>query len=355
VLLCVPFLLAVFSVTGRVGFGTKRGLLELVRERYGRKVALFALALTVISNMAVIVADLMAVSDAFSIFLRQPRLYFVAAIAFSIWYILIFHDYRKITRSLVWLSLPLFVYIVAAAFTRPNLAQLLWNAFVPHLQSNGNWIDGGVAVFGALLTPYIIIWQMSSSTEPEHEEHGGDAYAATLVSCLLFFSIMVASASVLHLSHAVEMTTAQAAEALRPAVGNLGVYVFALGMIGAGMVALPVLVASMCYSIAQALGWKYGLSKQPWRAKRFYLLISGAMMLAALANFAPINPVKALYWSMVVAGFLTVPILAFIWRVSNDRELVRTRNTHWENFWLGLATVLSLGATATYLLHSLVR
>jgi Mn2+/Fe2+ NRAMP family transporter len=349
VLLCVPFLLAVFAVSARVGVETRRGLLELVRARYGGKLALMVLSLLVVSNLAVIVADLMAVSDAFSILLRQPRLYFVAVIAFSLWYVLIFHDYRKITQSLVWLSLPLYVYILAAVFTRPRVSQLLWNAFVPQLWAHGGWINGGVAVFGSLLTPYILIWQMSSRTEPEHEANRSDAFAATLVSCLLFFSIMMASASVLHLPHPVDMTTVQAAEALRPAVGSVGVFVFAIGMIGAGMVALPVLVSSLCYSIAQALGWKYGLSERPWRAKRFYLLISGAMMLATLANFAPINPVKALYWSMILAGLLSVPILGFLWRVSNDRDTVRTRNTWWENAWLGLATALSAAAAVAYL------
>jgi Mn2+/Fe2+ NRAMP family transporter len=349
VLLCVPFLLTIFAVTARMGVQTRRGLLELVRERYGLKLAVVAVSLTIISNMAVIVADLMAISDAFAIFLRQPRIYFVAGIAFSVWYILIFHDYRKITQALVWLSLPLYVYVAAAFLTRPNLSQLLSNAFIPHVQTNGNWINGGVAVFGSLLTPYILVWQMSSRTDPGHQPHRGDAYAATLVSCVLFFSVMVASASVLHLSHPVDMTTAQAAEALRPVVGDVGVYVFALGMIGAGMVALPVLVASMCYDVAQAVGWKYGLSEQPWRAKRFYLLISVAMILATMANFTPINPVKALYWSMILAGLLTVPTLAFIWRVSNEVKIVGRRNSRFENFWLGLATLLSTAAAAAYL------
>jgi Mn2+/Fe2+ NRAMP family transporter len=355
VALCVPFLLVTFSVTARIGVETRRGLLHLVRENYGRKVAISAALAIVAINLVVIIADLMAVSDAFSILLNLPRMYFVAAISFSIWYILIFHDYRKITQSLVFLSLPLYLYIAAAILTRPSLSALLWNTLVPHVSLSGRWVDGAVAVFGALLTPYIILWQTSSRTDPGHEEHRADSYAATIVSAVLFFSVMVASASVLHLGNPTEMSTRQAAQALEPAVGKLGAYIFGLGIVGSGMVALPVLVASLCYGVAQAMGWKYGLSQQPWRAKRFYILISLAMVVAALANFTNVSPVKALYWSMILAGVLTVPTLAVIWRLSNDRATVPTPNTRWENFCLGAATVISTTATGTYLWHLLHR
>jgi Mn2+/Fe2+ NRAMP family transporter len=353
VVLCVPFLLAIFSVTARIGVETRRGLLDLVRENYGRKLAMAAALAIIAINLVVIVADLMAVSDAFSILLNLPRMYFVAAIAFSTWYMLIFHDYRKITQSLVVLSLPLYLYVAAAILTHPRISTLLWSTLLPRISLSGHWVDGAVAVFGSLLTPYIILWQTSSRTDPGHEEHRGNAYAATVVSALLFFSVMVASASVLHLGNATEMSTRQAAQALEPAVGRLGAYVFAVGIIGSGMVALPVLVASLCYAIAQAMGWKYGLSEQPWRAKRFYILISLAMLVSALANFTTLNPVKALYWSMILAGILTVPTLGFIWRVSNHREIVRTRNTRWENLWLGAATLISTAATGLYLWHTL--
>jgi Mn2+/Fe2+ NRAMP family transporter len=137
-----------------------------------------------------------------------------------------------------------------------------------------------------------------------------------------------------------------AASALTPAVGSLGTVLFALGIIGAGMVALPVLVASMCYSVAEAMGWRSGLNENPWEAVRFYVLISFAMFLAAALNFLKINPVTALYWSQILAGALTVPILVFILVLSNDRRIVRTTNSVGQNFWIGAAIggLLSAGA-----------
>ncbi|MCU1311133.1 MAG: Mn2+ and Fe2+ transporter of the family [Candidatus Angelobacter sp.] len=349
VVLCFPFLLAIFSAAGRIGTQTCQGLLELVRERYSRRLAIAGAIFAIITNLAVVIADLMAVSDAFSILTNQSRMYFVAATAFFVWYILVFQDYRKITRILVIFSLPLYVYVIAAILTKPNIGQLLMEAFIPRSQPTVDFIENVVAIFGSLLTPYIIIWHASSRTEPGHEHDHADSTTATLIAFGLASSIMIAASAVLHLPHPVDMTTKQAAEALRPAVGPLGPVVFAIGIIGSGLVALPVLTASMCYDLAQAIGWKYGLSENPWEARRFYVLISAAMLVATLANFFPINPVKALYWSMILAGILLIPTLIFIVVISNDRRIMRTTSTMWENFWVGAAAGGAAAAGLIYL------
>jgi Mn2+/Fe2+ NRAMP family transporter len=307
-----------------------------------------------LSNVAVVVADLMAVSDVLSVLTGVPRIFFVAVTAFTVWYILVFHDYRKITRVLVLVSLPLYVYVAAAIITAPSLRVLLWNTFVPHFGSSASVVEGIVALLGSFLTPYIVLWQTSSRTDPAHEPGKADSRAATIVAFVLAYCIMVAAASVLHLDQPVDMTTRQAAEALRPVVGDWGIVLFAVGIIGSGLVALPVLVASMCYDLAQAVGWNYGLSANPWDAKGFYLLISGTMIVAATINFFPINPVKALYWSMICAGILTVPIFWFILIVSNDRRIMRTTNSKWENFWIGGAAGASAAATLVYIVLQLV-
>jgi Mn2+/Fe2+ NRAMP family transporter len=160
---------------------------------------------------------------------------------------------------------------------------------------------------------------------------------------------MVAASAVLHFDHAPDMTTRQAAAALGPAAGDWGPIIFAIGIIGSGMVALPVLTASMCFDLAQAIGWKAGLSEKPWEAKRFYMLISAAVFVAAGANYARINPVRALYWSMILAGVLLIPTLLFILLISNDRRIMKTVNTRWQNFWLGAATGGTAAAGLIYL------
>jgi len=342
VILCVPFLLAIFGVAGRIGHQTHKGLVDLLRIHYGRKLALSCAAVIVVINLAMIVADLLAVSDALSIVLRQPRTYFVAVVVFSVWYLLIFRDYHRVTRVLLMLSLPLYLYVVAALIASPSPRAVLMGTLLPRFSRDVGYVEAMVAMFGALLTPYIIVWQTGSRREAaitgELEPHGAEPHAGAFVTTLLFYSIVVAAGSVLHLNNAIDMTTTQAAQALRPAVGNWGELTFALGIIGSGMVALPVLVASMCYSVAEGFGWRSGLTEHPWDARGFYVLISAMLFVAAALDFLPgLNPVKALYWSMILAGFLVVPILVFILVIANDRRIMRTANTLWQNFWIGAA------------------
>jgi len=347
VLLCIPFLLAVFAVSARIGYETRKGLVDLLRGHYGQKVAVGCAGLIVLINMAMIVADLMAVTDAFSIVMQLPRMFFIASVAFFVWYVLIFRDYRKITHALVLLSLPLFIYVAAAILAHPDWGHVISNSVFPRIPHGAGYPETVVAIFGSLLTPYVLVWQTSSRREEAlagaSSPGGAEHHAGTVVTTVLCYSIMVAAGTVLRIPAGSELTTRMAASALTPAVGVLGTTLFALGIIGAGMVALPVLVASMCYSVAEAMGWPSGLNETPWEAVRFYVMISGAMFVATALNFFKINPVSALYWSQVLAGALTVPILVFILIVSNDRRVMRTTNSWWQNFWIGG----SIGAVVT--------
>jgi Mn2+/Fe2+ NRAMP family transporter len=353
VLLCIPFLISVFSVSGRLGWETRRGLVHLLRHTYGKRVALVCAGLIIAINMAMIAADLMAVSEGFSIILNIPRTYFAAGVAFSIWYVLIFRDYHRVTRVLIWLSLPLFVYVVAAVVAAPSPMAVIRGTLVPHVPRSADYATTIVGLLGSLLTPYVLVWQTSTRGEQAESggesPHGAEGHAGTFVTTLLAYCVIVAAASVLHLPHPLDMTAAQAAEALRPAAGGYGRLLFAVGIIGAGGVALPVLVASMCYSVSEAMGWESGLSRHPWEAKRFYVLISVAIAVAAISNYMPINPVKALFWSQVLAGLLTVPILIFIFLLSNDRRIVHTTNTRAQNFWIGAAVGALVGVTGLLL------
>jgi Mn2+/Fe2+ NRAMP family transporter len=288
-----------------------------------------------------------------SIILLQKRSFFVAAVAFTVWYFLIFRDYRKLTRILLWMSAPLFLYVVAALLSRPNPWLLLTGTFVPHVSRGSEYVTAMIGLFGSLLTPYVLVWQTSSRREQalmgQRQSPTAESRAGTLATTVLSYSIVVAAAMVLHLPNPVDMTTRQAAAALTPAVGSLGVLLFAVGIIGAGMVALPVLVASMCYSVAEAMGWRAGLSEHPWEAKSFYILISAALFVASVVNFFRINPVKALYFSQVLAGMLTVPVLIFILILSNYRSIMKTVNTRIQNFWLGAVIGALLAAGVWFL------
>lgn len=340
VLLCVPVLFSVFAVSSRIGHETNKGLVELVRTQYGRKTALLIALLIVAVNFAMIVGDMVAVSDGFSLITLFPRAYFLALVAFAIWYILILGSYRKTTKALGTLTLILIAYAVAAYHVTDSFPALARGLFLPRMQGNTAYMMGVVAVFGSLLTPDVIVWQTSSRRglpEGLAQAHVSESHAGTLVACLISLSAMIA-ASHLQVADPTSMTTRAASDALGT-FGFLGPVLFSLGIIGSGLIALPILVASLCFSVAEAFGWKSGLESQPWEARLFYVMISGTVFFAVSIDFFGINTVRVLYWSQVLAGIVLVPIFAFILLLSNNSRIMRTTNSRFENFWLGCAAL----------------
>jgi len=340
VLLCVPVLFNVFAVSSRIGQETRKGLVELVRENYGRRLALFIALLIVAVNFTMIVGDLVAVSDGLSLLTVFPRSYFLAIVGFTIWYVLILGDYQKTTKALGTLTLILVAYVVAAYHVTDSFTGLARGVFLPRMEGSTAYMMGVVAVFGSLLTPDIIVWQTSSRRglpEGLAQAHVSESHAGTLVACLISLSAMIA-ASHLQVPNPTSMTTRTASEALGT-FGILGPVLFSLGILGSGLIALPILVASLCFSVAEAFGWKSGLSSQPWEARLFYVMISVTVFLAVFIDLFGVNTVKVLYWSQVMAGIVLVPIFAYILLLSNNSRIMRTTNTRAENFWLGTAAL----------------
>jgi Mn2+/Fe2+ NRAMP family transporter len=340
VLLCVPVLFTIFAVSSRIGGQTRKGLVELVRQHYGKYTALTIALLIVAVNFTMIVGDIVAVSDGFSLITVFPRSYFLAIVGFAIWYILILGNFRKTTKALGTLTLILIAYVIAAYHLTDSFAALARGIFLPRMHGNSEYVMGVVAVFGSLLTPDVIVWQTSSRRglpEGLREAHVNESHAGTAVACLISLCAMIA-ASHLHLPDPTGMSTRAASEALG-SFGFLGPILFSLGIIGSGLIALPILVASLCFSVTEALGWKSSLTSEPWEARLFYSLISVTVFLALSVDYFGINTVKVLYWSQVLAGMALVPIFVCILLLSNNSHIMRTTNSRFENFWLGCAAL----------------
>ena len=334
VILCFPIVQSVLAVSARIGHETRLGLVRLIREHFGVRVAATIALMVVSVNVLMIIADIMAVSDAFSILVQQPRRYFPAAIAFTVWYILTRIGYDKVTTALASIAMFQVAYIGAAALATDSVPRLARGIFMPHMVGAG-YVMAVIAVFGSLLTPDVIVWQTGSKREAGASFHNLESRLGCVVAVLVSLSAIVAS-SRMHIADPTSMTTRQDAQALAP-LGELGPLLFAIGIIGSGMVALPILVSSLCFSIAEAANWDYGLSKSPWEARRFFFLICLVLVCAVTVDYFGINTVKTLYWSQVMAGIFIVPILFFILWIANDRRIMRTTNGLWDNFWLGAA------------------
>jgi len=228
------------------------------------------------------------------------------------------------------------VYLVAAVLAVRSWTALLRGLFLPHFTLTSAYIIGIIAVFGSLLTPDVLVWQTSSRRDRKAAGggfHTGESKAGTLVAVVISLSVIVA-ASALHVADPEHMSTLTAAHALGP-LGTLAPVIFSIGILGSGLIALPILVASMCFSIAEAANWESGLTIPAWEARPFYILISACIIVATVIDFGHINTVTVLYWSQVIAGFLVVPVLGFILLLGNNAHLAGRRNTPSENIWLG--------------------
>jgi len=351
VLLCVPILRAVFGVAARIGHETRLGLVKLVRVHFGKKYAIALACLIVAVNVIMIVADVMAVSDGLSIVLLQPSRFFPALVAFAVWYILTLVGYQKVNQTLSLVALFLFAYVAAAVLGGDTVHTLTTGILLPRIQGNSGYILAVIAIFGSLLTPDVVVWQTSTKRESGAGFYEAESRLGCVIAAFVSLSVIVAASHIV-VADPSAMTTRQAAAALAP-LGEMGPILFALGIIGSGLVALPILVASLCFSISEAGDWKYGLSSPPWEARRFFMLICAVLVLAVGIDYIGINTVRTLFWSQVLAGMFIVPILFFILWISNDRRIMRRTNTRWENFWLGgavggmvLANVIFFAAKA---------
>ena len=356
VLLSVPVLFSVFAVSSRLGHQTHKGLVELIRERYGRRLAVSVAILVVMVNLAMIVGDIVAVSDGFSLITIFPRSYFLAVIGFIVWYVLILGNYQRTTKVLGTLTLILIAYVLAAFHVTDSFRGLAKGILLPRIHLNTGYMMGVVAVFGSLLTPDVIVWQTSSRRglpEGLRQAHVSESHAGTFVACLVSLSAMIA-ASHLQVPDPSNMSTRAASEALG-SFGAIGPVLFSAGIIGSGLIALPILVASLCFSIAEAVGWKSGLAFVPWEARAFYVMISITVFVAVFIDFFGVNTVHVLYWSQVLAGIVLVPILASILLLSNDRKIVVTTNSRFENVWLTIAAVGMLVSNILFFWTEMVK
>jgi len=319
VLLCMPVLYSVFAVSSRIGVQTGKGLIELVRLHYGRRIAVGVALLIVAVNLAMIIGDVVAVSDAFALVTDLPRLYFLAIVGFVVWYVLIVGSYEETIKVLGALTLILIAYVAAAFHVTDSFKDLARGAIRPEIHMSTAYMIGIIAVFGSLLTPDVIVWQTSSRRglpKGLSQAHVSESHAGTFVACLISISAMVA-ASHIQVPDPSSMSTRTASAALS-SFGAIGPVLFSMGIIGSGLVALPILVASLCFSVAEAFGWKSSLAAKPWEARYFYVMISVTVFVAEFIDFFGVNAVKILYWSQVGAGIALVPIFAYILLLSNN-------------------------------------
>jgi NRAMP (natural resistance-associated macrophage protein)-like metal ion transporter len=344
-LISLPMMIAVQFMCARVGIVAKTGLATALREHYSRKLLWFACTLLIIANTLNIAADLGGMAAAAELLTGIPRVILVPMFAALILGLLVFSSYESMARVLKWFALALFAYIIAGFLAHPSVPGVLKGMFLPDIQWNRDYLLTFVAILGTTISPYLFFWQASQVAEQEEhirarfptrrrngqmrrtgrelKDAAVDTESGMLVSQTIMFFIVLTAGATLNKAGITDVQSAdQAAAALRPLAGPLAYWLFALGIIGTGMLGVPVLAGSAAYAIAEAGAFKGGMDEKPDTARVFYSVMAIAMVMGTILALTKINAMKMLVWSAVMNGVLAPPLIVIILLVCNNEKIM---------------------------------
>ncbi len=362
-LIATPLYQSVQYTCAKIGRLTGKGMAEVLRTHYSRPVAACAALVLVLANIALMTADLVAISSGVELLTGLSWIWFVVPVAAFVWYLTVYQSFDLIKKVFIGMSLTFLVYIVTAVLSHPDVRVVLWNTLVPHVSLSFESISSAVALLGATISPYTMYWQVQGEKEeqrPGKTQHQQIRFAALDVVLgavggnLIAYCIMLTTAATLF-SHQKRITTVvDAASALAPLLGPFAKYLFAIGFIGAGLVALPVLLASTSYAIAGTVGWPGALAKKPWQNEGFYLILSGALLVSLILAFVRVDPISLLFWANVLNGVLAPILVFFLFLLGNSRKVMRGQRLSWLTNGGLILTFLLMAAAAVLLFYGLL-
>ncbi len=359
----LPLMIVVQHICAKIGMCSGQGLGGVLREFYPRWLLYPAVLGLVIANTINAGADIAAISAAINMFVPIPIWAMVVPIAIAILVLQIWGSYRLIVKVFKWLTLSLFAYVIAAFLAQPNWSDVIKATFLPHIELNGQYITTIVAILGTTISPYLFFWEASEEVEEEKavgrntvakrkgatnaeiKKEKIDTIVGMVFCNVVFYFVIVSAGATLHATGQTNIQSAtEAAQALRPLAGNLATVLFAIGLIGAGLLAIPVLTGSAAYAVAETFGWRSGLDEKPRKAKKFYGIIALSTLVGVGIDFLGINPITALFWTAVINGVVAPPLLIVVMLVSNNKKVMGDRiNGLFTNIvgWLAAAVMFA--------------
>jgi NRAMP (natural resistance-associated macrophage protein)-like metal ion transporter len=360
-----PLMAAVQIMCARLGMVTGLGLAGVIRARYPRWILWGACMLLLIANIVNIAADLGGMADVTELLTGVSSLYWTPAYALLLVCLLFWASYRNIVRIFKWLTLALFAYIGAAFLAHPDWPAVAAATFIPRVEWSGAYWATLVGILGTTISPYLFFWQAAQEVEQEislgrstvEKREGAskqdirrsrnDVLTGMFFSNLVMYFIILTAAATLHANGKTTISSARdAAEALRPLAGDGAYWLFSLGLIGAGMLGVPVLAGSCAYAIAEAADWVGSLEVHPPLAHGFYAVIAVAMALGLGLDYAGLDAVKMLFWAAVLNGTLAPPLLVFVVLLTSRADVMGEHRNGTLLRWLGwICVVVMLSAT----------
>jgi NRAMP (natural resistance-associated macrophage protein)-like metal ion transporter len=360
-----PLMAAVQMMCARLGMVTGRGLASNLRHNYPRGIVWGACALLIVANVVNIGADLGGMAEATGMMTGVSQYIWTPIYALLIISLLFWTSYSRIAKIFKWLTLILFAYIIAAFLSHPDWGAVLRSTFVPHIQWSSNYLAAFVGILGTTISPYLFFWQSSQEVEEERKigrrtvaaREGAtneelrrsrtDVLTGMFFSNLVMYFIILTTAATLHAQGKTSIDTAQqAAEALKPVAGNGAYLLFTLGLIGTGMLGVPVLAGAAAYAVAEARMWRGTLEVKPGLARKFYAVVAVSMLLGLALNYAGIHAVKMLFLAAVLNGVLAPPLIVLVVLLTSNKKVMGRRVNPPILKWLGWATAAIMAAAA---------
>lgn len=362
----LPMMYVVVYLSAKLGRVYGKGLFAIIRDRYPRWLLYPVMIGAITGNVIEAAANLGGIAASLNLLLPIPIYLIVVAAAIGVLAFQWWGSYALLRSIFKWLTLALFAYVAAALMAKPNLGEVVRSTLVPHIEFNGDFLSMIVACIGTSLSAYIYTWQSNQevedqiqqgkrtvaqrrgASEREIDRTRRDVLIGMAFSNLILYFIILATGATLHASGKVEIeTAAQAAAALEPLAGEAAKILFAIGVVGVGFLAVPVMTTGAAYDLAQGLGRPSSLNAKPAEAPLFYLTIAIVTTLAVLLNFLGFNPMKALVWSGIVQGFSVPPLLLIMMLLTNDRSVMGGRvNSRLTNTLGWITTMATFAATA---------
>lgn len=375
-LFSIPFMIVVQEMCGRIGLVTGKGLAGNIRKHYGRTLLFFCISILFLANTVNIGADLGAMAAAATLVIPVPFEVMLLGMTAITLLLEVFVSYRVYAKFLKYLTFSLFAYVVTAFIIAEPWGEIAYRTFLPHVTWSKEYAMNIAAILGTTISPYLFFWQAGEEVEEEVSrkilkamgigkphisgtdvsDMRQDTAIGMIFSNIVMFFIMVVGASTLgaHGIHHIE-TAAQAAEAMRPLAGNFAFVLFALGIVGTGLLAVPVLAGSASYALAEAFRWKEGLYLKFNEAHGFYGAITIATLVGLMTNFAHVPPFTMLYYTAILNGIVAPPLLVIILLIANNKKIMgKWKNGRLSNV-IGWTIVGVMTCTAVAVLSSLMQ
>lgn len=369
VLITLPLMYGIQEMCARLGLVTGKGLIRLIKEHYSKKVLYFLASIAILVITINIGADLIAIGTVLEKQLFLSRMIWVSVIAFLIVLISVKFSYRRLANILKWLTLSLFAYVAVAFYIQIDWLNAISHTFWPSFDFTKEFWLLTAAVLGTTISPYLFFWQTSEEVEEREETRltsvlkrfnitkrelrllKADTFIGMAFSNIVMWFIIVSASQLSNLYGLSNIVTFDdAAKVLQPLLGNQAYFLFSLGIVGVGILAVPVLAGSVGYIISEVFNWSEGMNRDFHDAPGFYWAIVGATFLGAALTLLGLDPVKMLVYTAVAYTLITPPIIYYIIRLANNREIMKHKVNGVASNYLGIASLILMTLAAVMFL-----